>query len=83
MPHFHPSTTAPEEVTSYPQNIHDMFNFKGIVFPVKLRDIHKFEEQNPSISINVFAYNKTSSYIDGPIYMTSKQKENHINNICY
>lgn len=34
-------------------------NFKGIEFPVKLKDITKFENQNPSIrGINVFFFCK-------------------------
>ena len=33
-------------------------NFKGIEFPVKVRDIQKFENQNPNLSgINVFSIN--------------------------
>jgi len=30
-------------------------NFDGIEFPVKLKDIGKFEEQNPNISVNVIS----------------------------
>ena len=31
-------------------------NMKGIEYPMSLKDIDKFETQNPSISINVFGY---------------------------
>ena len=33
-------------------------NFNGIEFPVSLKDIDKFEKQNPEIGVNVFGYNK-------------------------
>ena len=33
-------------------------NFTGIEFPVSLKDIDKFEKQNPEIGINVFGYDK-------------------------
>ena len=33
-------------------------NFTGIEFPVSLKDIDKFEKQNPGIGINVFGYDK-------------------------
>ena len=39
------------------KNYEDELNFKGIKFPVSLKDIDKFEKQNPQ-SINVFGYEK-------------------------
>ena len=34
-------------------------NFTGIEFPVSLKDIDKFEKQNPEIGVNVFGYDKS------------------------
>ena len=34
-------------------------NMKGISYPVNLRDIDKFEKQNPTISVTVLGYNET------------------------
>ena len=34
-------------------------NFTGIEFPVSLKDIDKFEKQNPEIKVNVFGYEKS------------------------
>lgn len=57
-------------------------NFNNIPFPVKLRDINKFEIQN-NISVNVFGleYHKISksNTIVGPLYFTKNRKRNHIN----
>ena len=81
MAHFYPATDAKEEVSSYPQNIHDIFNFRGITFPIKLSSTKKFElkNQNLNISINVYGYDKVKNYVFGPIYKTDEVKENHIN----
>ena len=34
-------------------------NFTGIEFPVSLKDIDKFEKNNPEIGVNVFGYDKS------------------------
>ena len=34
-------------------------NFTGIEFPVSLKDIDKFEKNNPEIEVNVFGYEKS------------------------
>ena len=33
-------------------------SFTGIEFPVSLKDIDKFEKQNPEIKVNVFGYER-------------------------
>ena len=37
----------------------DKLNFTGIDFPVSLKDIDKFEKNNPEIGVNVFGYDKS------------------------
>ena len=37
-------------------------NMKGIEYPVSLKDLNKFEKQNPTISITVFGYERKSVY---------------------
>ena len=34
------------------------FNWDGIIFPIDLKQIDRFEKQNPTISVNVFGYEK-------------------------
>lgn len=53
---FYPMTNNPQRVINYVQHI-DKLDFSGIEFPVKIRDIPKFEERN-NISINVCGYEK-------------------------
>ena len=49
---------------SHPERIYylkskfDILNTTGIEYPVSLKDIDKFEKQNPTISITVFGYNE-------------------------
>ena len=40
----------------------DSLNMTGIVYPVQLNAIDKFERQNPTISINVFGYEESVLY---------------------
>ena len=44
-------------MTKYVENS-NKFNWDGIHFPASLRDVDKFEKQNPTISVNVFGYEK-------------------------
>lgn len=52
-------------------------NFKNMEFPLKLRDVKKFEYQNKEISVNVFGFE--SNVIVGPYYITKEEKSKHIN----
>ena len=54
--HYDDIKYNPERVTKYKLYL-DELNFKGIKFPVSLKDIDKFEKQNPQ-SINVYGYEK-------------------------
>lgn len=55
----------------------DLLNFTNIPFPVKLLDIKKFEQQNPTISINVYMYHEKDRCIH-TIRFTKEVKKNHI-----
>ena len=73
----------PTRVSSYP-HYNTLLNFKDIEFPVKLKDISKFEELN-NISVNVFGLEKkfeNGKYIIevvGPLHFTSNHKPTHVN----
>ena len=47
----------PERPSKYKEHLNKL-NFTGIEFPVSLKDIDKFEKQNPEIGVNVFGYDK-------------------------
>ena len=55
--YLHPIKMNEVRLTDIRKNENDL-NFKGIDFPVKLKDITKFENQNPDLpGINVFSVN--------------------------
>lgn len=54
-----------------------LINFEGLEFPLKLKDISKFEKNNTNISINVFGCEGNN--IVGPYYLTNGVKEHHVN----
>ena len=47
-----------ERPSKYKEHL-GMLNFTGIDFPVSLKDIDKFEKNNPEIGVNVFGYDKS------------------------
>lgn len=59
------------------KNLKHNLNFDGIDFPVCIKDIDKFENQNLSISINVYYYDEDKKRIC-PLRLTAKSKEHHI-----
>lgn len=76
--------TGPANRTSSYPDFNNFFDFQGIEFPVKLRDITKFENNN-RVSINVygvdsvFKNNKQSYEVMGPLHYTTNRKTVHVN----
>jgi len=57
----------------------DELNFDGIEFPMKPRQVAKFEEQN-DVSVNVFILKKQNKIFEvSPIHTTSRKKDRHVN----
>ena len=52
-------------------------NMEGITYPVSLKDIKRFEKQNPDISISVLGYNKDERVY--PLRISKKEKERKYN----
>ena len=59
---------------NYYKQYESELNMNGIVYPVAVKDVPKFEKQN-DISINVFGYEE--GYY--PLYISKNQKEIHVN----
>jgi len=53
---FNPVKDHPERITTQLEKQAETLNFDGIRFPMKLKDIKKFEQQNPQIAVNVLGY---------------------------
>lgn len=54
-----------------------VLNFNGIKFPVKIRDISKFEKQNPTISIHVYMWDSGEKSVR-PIRLAKEIRQHHI-----
>jgi len=55
---LNPVEKNPDRITKDLRKQAENMNWKDIEFPVTLKDIDKFEKQNPDISVNVFGYEK-------------------------
>lgn len=67
-----------ERVSKYENCEHEHeLNFTGINFPVELKSITKFEELNPSISINVYMFDEKRKLVQ-PVRLTRELKIKHI-----
>ena len=54
---IYPVEKNTERLTKYVENSKN-FNWDGINFPASLRDVDKFEKLNPTVTVNVFGYEK-------------------------
>lgn len=70
---LHPSTHHVERVSKYVKHA-DELDFTGIDFPMQLKNISRFENQN-DITVNVFGYEKGSVY---PLHLTKKRFMRHV-----
>ena len=55
---LHPAKDNPGRIDKNLIKSTENFNSDGITFPVDLKQIDRFEKQNPTISVNVFGYEK-------------------------
>ena len=55
---LNPKDTHPERIDKDLKSKENTLNMKGIAYPVDLKDINRFEKQNPDISISVLGNNK-------------------------
>ena len=55
---LNPKDTHPERIDKDLKSKENTLNMEGIAYPVDLKDIKRFEKQNPDISISVLGYSK-------------------------
>ena len=71
---LYPAEKHPERQTKYIENS-EKFNWDGINFPASFKDIDNFEKLNPSVSVNVFGYEKEVY----PLRITKRANDKTIN----
>ena len=59
---LNPKNKDQERVDTKLRKKENTLNMKGIDYPVSLKDLNKFEKQNPSISITVLGYEEKGIY---------------------
>ena len=59
---LNPKDNHPERIDKELKPKENTLNMEGIEYPVSLKDLNKFEKQNPSISITVLGYEGKSVY---------------------
>ena len=59
---LNPKDDHPERLDKKLMDKENTLNMEGICYPVSLKDINKFEKQNPTISITVLGYKGKSVY---------------------
>ena len=59
---FNPKGYHPERVNKELKLKENTLNMEGIEYPVSLKDLNKFEKQNPTICITVLGYEGKSVY---------------------
>ena len=55
---LNPKNTHPERIDKDLKSKENTLNMEGIGYPVDLKDINRFEKQNPDISISILGYSK-------------------------
>ena len=79
--YLHPVQMNEVRLTDLKKYENDL-NFKGIVFPVKVKDITKFEKQNPDLpGINVFSVNDNNKIY--PLRINQKDCQKSIDLFLY
>ena len=80
LAHIHPIHWSQQSKSSvhYTPFLHEL-DYSGLTFPLKLRQIRKFEEQNPNISVNVL-YQDEETYTIMPLRVTKhRNRQHHVN----
>ena len=73
-----PLKSHQERVTKYTQ-FECKLNTSGLKFSLSIHDVKKFKNLNPSISVNIFAYDGKSGVY--PIYVTTFKDRSHHTNL--
>ena len=78
---LNPKNEKPERVDKDLKSKENTLNMEGIAYPVSLKDIKRFEKQNPDISVSVLGYSKDERIYPLRISEYTKSKEGRKYNI--
>jgi len=75
---LYPAPVNPHRLTKYKDYEHSL-NVEGLTFPVQTKQIPLFEKLNPSISINVLAFEESSKGFTVEYRSPEREREHHVN----
>jgi len=75
---LYPPTHHPHRLTNY-IDYERSLNLEGLTFPVQTKQIPLFEKLNPSISINVLAFEESSKGFTVEYRSPERERERHVN----
>ena len=71
---IYPAPHNPDRISHY-LPYENTLNLSGLTFPMPVKDIPKFEKQNPSISVNVLCKGDDGGLV--PLYVTKERERRH------
>jgi len=75
---LYPPKNNLSRVYSYTKHMNTL-NFDGIPFPVSVKDIPKFEKQNPNISVNVISPDPENHGFSIDYLSAERHRQHHVN----
>ena len=75
---LNPTNNHPERIDRELMEKEDNLNMEGIEYPVSLKDINKFEKQNPNIAITVLGFNEKDKVHPLSVSEHVYNREHHI-----
>ena len=75
---LNPKDNHPERIDKDLKSKEHTLNMEGINYPVELKDIKRFEKQNPDISITIFGYSKQEKVYPLKISKLNKNRKHKI-----
>ena len=74
---LHPAERNPDRLSNY-VDYENSLNISGISFPLAVKDVPKFEKQNPTISVNVICLGDQGGFV--PLHVSKEQgRPHHVN----
>ena len=71
---LYPDARNPDRLSDY-VDYENILDISGLSFPLAVKDVPKFEKQNPSISVNVMCSGDKGGYF--PIYVSKERDRLH------
>ena len=75
---LYPAAHNPERLSKYKNQEHSL-KVEGLNFPVQTKQIALFEKLNPSISVNVLAFQESSRGFTVEYRSPGREREHHVN----